>query len=426
MTRITTIAGLALAPFLMMSPARADDCCPQDAPRQAAGPRLPQGVHEAQDGEDEAQVIRELEGRLNEVLVVEENGRIVMREEFKAALPFPPERVEMMLGALVELGPDGKIKVKDPNTIRPYLPMIRRFLSPESMQRLRELQNLPPEERREALQRMFGRGGGEEQPAPAPAPTPRPETRPTPTPAPSPRRVEPTPAPRENRGLDDRLDRLERRFDRLEELLRGNLERRGDEREPERRRGLGDLFGRRREREPEGRQGLGDVRRRMEVWRRGFQRLSEILEPQDFERFGRVLERMRGELEPGDLQDRDALLEKLQGSVDPADMGRFMEIFSEFLATEEGREFAAEVERVIERLESVMNSERGGALGDQLDRLGQGELRDQLDRLMRGRGDEERGTDRERHQDERRRDRAEREAPRHEQPRGLPEGARLY
>src|SRR5262245_44622420 len=110
--------------------ARADDC-----PACPAGPATTDNTTiEIQDGEpDEATQIKELEVRLNEVLVVEESGRVVLREEYKNSLPFPAERVQQMLGQFCELGPDGKIRVKNVDAIRPYMPLIKRFLSPESM-----------------------------------------------------------------------------------------------------------------------------------------------------------------------------------------------------------------------------------------------------------------------------------------------------
>src|SRR4051794_3985541 len=103
MIRSFTI-GLALALGLTFG-AKAQDCCHGGdcdgaAPQQAAAPATAGGtgtpVARAPgdgDNEDEATVLHELEDRLNEVLVVTD-GRVTMREEFKASLPFPPERVE--------------------------------------------------------------------------------------------------------------------------------------------------------------------------------------------------------------------------------------------------------------------------------------------------------------------------------------------
>ncbi|HBP21966.1 MAG TPA: hypothetical protein DEA08_29805 [Planctomycetes bacterium] len=129
---------------------------------------------------DDEQEIKELEQRLNEILVVEEDGSIVLREEFKGTIPFPPERLERMLNAFIELDDKGKIKIKNPDMIRPYLPMMRRFLSQGGLDKLRELQKLPPAERQKAMQRLFGNQGnrgGQARPAPKPramAPTPKP------------------------------------------------------------------------------------------------------------------------------------------------------------------------------------------------------------------------------------------------------------
>src|SRR5690606_31818327 len=102
-------AALALA-FTFQAPVpRADDgrCGPLGG--SASGP-----VIQIDDDGTDAQVIRDLEARLNEVLVVEESGRIVLREEFRDSLPLPADRVQMMLASFVELGPDGKIRIRNP------------------------------------------------------------------------------------------------------------------------------------------------------------------------------------------------------------------------------------------------------------------------------------------------------------------------
>lgn len=436
-------AAIALAFTLQAPAALADDGC--------CGPlgETPGPVVQIDDDSTDAAVIRELEARLNEVLIVEESGRIVLREEFRDSLPMPADRVQMMLASFVELGPDGKIKVRNPEQIKPYLPMIQRFLSPESMEQLRELQKLPPEQRREAMQRMFGRGPqGQAQPRPQPKPEPKP--------APAPRgedegwdegsdeghlhsrperdghfHREPradhehgdhghdhghTAPPARAGDLDKRMAQLEHRLERLERALRESRGRHPEADAPRgERRGMLDMFGRGRER----RETFGDLGRRAEVWRGGLAKLSEIMQPEDFQRLGRTMERLRGQLGSGDLRDRGKLVEKLQDAVDPQDIGRFMEIFSEFIATPEGREFAAEVERIIERLEAIVNSEQGKRLGDTLERFGQGDMRERMDQLMRGR-------------DARPRDEARpREGRRAEQPRRraeprVPEGAKLY
>lgn len=454
-------AAVALAFTLQAPAALADDgCCGPLGPAGPAGSNGPV-VQIDDDDSTDMQVIRELEARLNEVLIVEESGRIVLREEFKEGLPIPADRVQMMLGSFVELGPDGKIKIRNPEQVKPYLPMIQRFLSPESMEQLRELQKLPPEQRREAMQRMFGRGG-QAQPAPTPAPQPRPAApKPEAKPAPAPRGEEEgwdddgdedeghlhtrperdghfhrepradhehgdddgahehgrTAPPARAGDLDQRMAQLEHRLERLERALREGQGRHPEADAPRgERRGMLDLFGRGRER----RDVFGDLGRRAEVWRGGLKKLSEIMQPEDFQRLGRTMDRLRGQLGSGDLRDRGKLMEKVQESVDPQDIGRFMEIFSEFIGSPEGREFVAEIERVIERLEQLVNSEQGQRLGDALERLGggEGDLRERMDQLMRGRDARPRG--------EGQREEGRREQPRRQRQPRVPEGAKLY
>ncbi len=422
-------AAIALAFSLHAPAALADDpCC---GPLGEADP-----VVQIQDDDStDAAVIRELEARLNEVLIVEESGRIVLREEFKEGLPFPADRVQMMLASFVELGPDGKIKVRNPEQVKPYLPMIQRFLSPESMEQFRELQKLPPEQRREAMQRMLGRGQAQPAPSPTPAPAPKPEAKPAPRgddegwdegdddedddhprPHARPERGDHGHAhpPARSGDLDGRMAQLEHRLERLERALREGQGRHPEADAPRgERRGMLDLFGRGR---GERRDVFGDLGRRAEVWRGGLMKLAEIMQPEDFQRLGRTMERLRGQVGSGDLRDRGKLMEKLQDAVDPQDIGRFMEIFSEFIASPEGREFAAELERLVERLEAVVNSEQGQRLGEALERLGQGDTRERMDQLMRGRDARPRDEGR-RSTEQPRRERA--------QPR-VPEGAKLY
>ncbi|MBX3467956.1 MAG: hypothetical protein KF878_13875 [Planctomycetes bacterium] len=415
-------AGLTLG---LTGPGRAldttGDCCP--------GGGL---VFQIEDTDAEA--IRELEERLNEVLIVEESGRIVLREEFKSGLPFPPDRVQMMLGSFVELGPDGKIKVRNPDTVKPYLPMIKRFLDPQGMERLRELQKLPPDEQRDAMRRLMGEG----QPQPEARPEPRPQARPQPPEPPRPQvrpEARPQPEPRAQEGharpergprhaeaprdreLEERMARLEHRLERLERALREGEGRHAQQ--PQQRRGLFDLFGRGRDDRRSTASPLTELGRRADTWQKGMRKLAEILEPDDFQRIGRTLDRVRKQLDRGDMRDRGKMLEKLQETVDPTDFGRFMEIFSKFITTPEGREMAAELERMVERLEGVVNSDRGKRLGDSLDRMGQGQLRERMEQLMRGRDatPERRATPP--RGEERRPERSER-------PRNVPEGARLY
>ena len=70
-----------------------------------------------------------------------------------------------------------------------------------------------------------------------------------------------------------------------------------------------------------------------------------------------------------DLRDRDQLFDKLQGSMEPQDMGRMMELFSEFMGTDEGRAFVEELDGMAEDFEGMMNGERGERMGQLMERL---------------------------------------------------------
>lgn len=194
--------------------------CPgscEEAPAKAALSAPVQGPVQIADDEQE---IKELEERLNEILVVEEDGSIVLREEFKGTIPFPPERLERMLNAFVELDEKGKVRIKNPEMIRPYLPMMRRFLSQGGLDRLRELQKLPPAERQKAMQRLFGNQGNRGGQAPAPKPR---AMAPTPKPAPQPA---PKPAPKADEDDDD-----DRQRNRMRRRQRQNNQRQNNQRQ---------------------------------------------------------------------------------------------------------------------------------------------------------------------------------------------------
>jgi len=455
------LSALAIGLGLGLAPASAQEDCPPtpECP-------CPFGQAEGADAEveplgptvfaiDDDEQIDEIEDMLNDILVVDETGRIVMSAEAQALLPpnVPQERVQAMLGAFVELGDDGRIRFRDREQIKPYLPMLRNFLGQEGFEELRRLRELPPGEREEALQKFleerqqeqggggnpFGPGPGpgaeEEQPEPRrERPAPRERTRPEP-------RAERDESPRERtaprrRGradderlarLEDRLERIERSLGRIEGMLEDGAGRRG--RGERRRRGL---FGR----GPFGDRGLGgfgDMGRRARVWSDGMRRLGEILQPEDMDLLRRTLERMQSQLEPGDLQDRDQLMGKLQDSLDPQDMGRLMEIMSEFIATPEGRAMVEELEGAVARLEERMNSPEGDRLGGALERMedmfgdGEGRLREGLERLMQGRDRDRDRAEGEHHGDRRssRRHDDDQDAPR-ERRVNPPPGSKLY
>jgi hypothetical protein len=259
--------------------------------------------------------------------------------------------------------------------MRPYLPMLRKFLDQGGMEKLREMEGLTPEQREEALRRMME---GESAPAPSPAPQAKPQER---------------YSPRPDMGgsdLERRLADMEQRMARMEALLRESLGARGGDRGAERRERRGDrLFGR-----------LGDTGRRMKVWRDGLRKLRDLTTPDDIELLRDTLQQM--DLRPDDLQQPDDLMQKLQNGAEPATMIRFMEIFSRFIATPEGRAFVDELEQTVARLEAFVNSPEGKRLSEALQQLqsrrGSGEggangLMKRLEDLIQGRDKRDRGGD---------------------------------
>ena len=338
--------------------------------------------------DDEEKQIREIEEALGEILVLDESGMPVMREEMQEILPegVPLDRINMMLGTFVEVDDDGKFRLTE--SARPYLPMLKNFLRPEIMERLRKLRTMSPEERKAELQKLLEeqqQEGGNFGMRPREEPRSTPEPRRT---NPEPRRV----APRATDGASEgQLDRIERRLARIEELLERTmesherfLEGRGPNARGERR-GLGGLFGRR-----EGRRGLdlGKGLRRARTLADGMRRLSDIATPEDMDLLRRMLSDSGLKLE--DLRNRDELFDKMQKSMEPQDMGRMMELFSEFMGTDEGRRFVEELDGMAEDFEGMMNGERGERMGQLMERLegmlgGEGKALDTLRKLTQGR-----------------------------------------
>ena len=397
-------AGLSLT-----SLAHAQDCpptpecpCPSEA-RADGAPTLAIA--------DDAEEMRQLEAQLNEILLVDETGRITLREEFKTSLPFPAERLEMMLASFTELGDDGRIRLKNPDMIRPYLPMIRGFLSQGGLDKLRALQDLPPEQRREAMRRLMAEQQGQLRPGQdeeRAQPAPRPERRPARPDRPErPDRAERPARPQVGPRADilERLERIERSVERIERTLRSTLERHGDQLRGEgegRRlhRGQGRNRGRMLERMlPRGPEGM---LQRGRTYRDGMRKLMELMGPEDTDTLRKAFRALGGDVKPEDLRDPMALLPKLQESLTPEETVRLMEIFSEFIASPEGRAMAEELDDSVERLEKLVNSPEGQRMLDGMRRLQEGRggarggerLGERLEQLIRPRRERDRGASR--------------------------------
>ncbi len=413
----TSLAAALLAGLILPQAASAQECPPTGCGEQVgATPWL--------EVDDEADEIRELEAHLNEILLVDESGKITLRDEYREGLPFPAQRLEMMLSTFVELGEDGKLRLRNPDMIRPYLPMIRGFFAQGGLDKLRELQKLPPEERREAMRNLFGEGA---MPNPFGPPRPdgerrerrverpegeRPQTRERG------RRDEARPGARERQPREEllaRLERIERSVDRIERMLE-ELGSRGFGARPERERARGrergpggflrrlferdedERWNRRRERRERDEglrerrrfRGMGDMLERGRVWSDGLRRLRTIMEPEDMQALGKALRALGGDLDPETLRDPMALFGKLRGVLTPEETARLMEVFSEFLATPEGRALAEEIEGGVRDLEAFVNSPEGERMLARLRELGErlgdgGELPERLEELIRGR-----------------------------------------
>src|SRR4051794_10639931 len=92
-----------------------------------------EGVYETtlDDGDDDAKFdkqVKEVEKSLNEFLTVDEDKKVHIKKEFREGLPMPAEQVERMLQMSVKIGDDGKIRLRNPEQIRPFLPQIEGFL----------------------------------------------------------------------------------------------------------------------------------------------------------------------------------------------------------------------------------------------------------------------------------------------------------
>ena len=154
-------------------------------------------------------------------------------------------------------------------------------------------------------------------------------------------------------------------------------------------RGLGRLFGKRGG--SGGGLGLGKGLRRARTLADGMRRLSEIATPEDMD----LLRRMMADsgLKLDDLRNRDELLNKLQQSMEPQDLGRMMELFSEFMGTDEGRRFVDELDGMAKDFEGMMNGDRGARMGELMQRLegmlgkggGNNKMLDTLRKLTQGR-----------------------------------------
>ncbi|MEZ6183792.1 MAG: hypothetical protein R3F62_02150 [Planctomycetota bacterium] len=356
----------------------------------------PQRAFQIDDEEDQ---IRELEEALGEVLVLDESGRVVMRAEMQEILPegVPLERINMMLGTFIEVDDAGKFRLTE--AARPYLPMLKNFLRPEVMDRLRKLRSMSPEERKAELQKLLeeeqgGGGGFGMRPRETPRSEPAPRSEPTPRASEPRRQPRSERAPARERGdLAEQLDRIEERLARIEELLEGGFAPRAREQ----RRGLGRLFG-----GGEGRgMDFGKGLRRARTLADGMRRLTDLATPEDMDLLRRMLSDSGVKLD--DLRNRDELFKKLQGGMEPQDMGRMMELFSEFMGTAEGRKFVEELDGMAQDFEGMMNGERGQRMNELMQRLegmlgnGDGKGLETLRKLTQGRDRRQQQTRKEEH-----------------------------
>src|SRR5438270_5216641 len=77
------------------------------------------------DGEKDeafAKKVTEVEKGLNDFLLVDEDKKVHVRKEFAEGLPMPAPQLERMLQMLVKVGDDGKLRLRNPDQIRPFLP----------------------------------------------------------------------------------------------------------------------------------------------------------------------------------------------------------------------------------------------------------------------------------------------------------------
>ena len=114
---------------------------------------------------------------------------------------------------------------------------------------------------------------------------------------------------------------------------------------------------------------FGEFMERGRTWKNGMERLFEIMKPEDMEKVSQALRAMGKDFRPEDLQDQGRMLEKLSQGMNPEEMARMMQIFSEFMGSEEGREMAGEVEEMMKRLDGFSKSPRGKRVQEGLERI---------------------------------------------------------
>ena len=196
-----------------------------------SGSALDKGAIEVRspDGDDDdadfQKQVKEVEKGLNELLNVDEDKKVHVKKEFAEGLPMPAQQVERMLQMSVKVGDDGKIRLRNPEQIRPFLPQIQAFLKSGGAGKLKELSKKPPEERKAEMEKMMkeqglpglpgqGQGDGGERERPR---REREATPPTPPRPPTP----PTPPRHEAGGpLEDRVARLEKAIERIERAVK--------------------------------------------------------------------------------------------------------------------------------------------------------------------------------------------------------------
>jgi len=271
--------------------------------------------------------------------------RYKLKADIAKGLPVPAPMVEGFLNRLLK-NVDGRPVLKDKEAFRQMLPMLKRFMK-KNKGSLERFGKATPEQRQKMLKKARGYGKMLRNPKARKGLKKLGElgrkgfkARPS-----TPRR--PTAARPSRNALERRVGELERRIVELEKALGGKrssprFARRGP---------AGDILG-----------GIGDVARAV-------RKFTSLLKAGDRDRFKRLFSKLTKDFDPSMLRDQGALLQKLQSAVNPQDLERFMEIFSEFMESEEGQAIEARIEKTVSRFEEFMNTERGKKLEEGLSKL---------------------------------------------------------
>lgn len=114
------------------------------------------------DADDDAAFkkrVGELEQHLNSFLTVDEDKKIHVRKEFQEGLPMPAAQMERMLQLMVKVGDDGELHIRNPEQIKPFMPQIEGFFKNGGAEKLKELKDKSPEERKAAIEKMMREQG---------------------------------------------------------------------------------------------------------------------------------------------------------------------------------------------------------------------------------------------------------------------------